>query len=586
MLVELPNKSTFFSPMQTDPLNIREKLFQGIDRDYNVTNMGIVVEVLGELENFHMSREELEATRLGKHINELRRKNTSDKNLAGRAKSLIKKWRDLLSSNGGGDGPGPGGGGGNNNNNNSSLVTNGNAGARLQNNSNVATTSPRLSGNNHGATPRGPSSQSRGAAPPSHPGGGGAAAPSHPQNKGGGGAAPPNHRQQPQSRLTPVSSSPRVPVTSPRVSSKSVSRAQPPPPASSHVSQSARKSVPPSPAKPPPPPQLLAVVNNGSGSRESPVVISSGSSSPSSVQSVHSNSRPNSPSASSISIIPKSREVSPHRSRTTSPAVVAVGSKRPRPKDDHEGGPDAKHVKRELPNGSSLSNSPNHLHDRPKKNVRRPKPREPVVNSGYDLAKQMKQATSRKLKTTQELVENLGIKTKVQTSPPVTSVTDLVPNENKSELMDRFFSSQKVDEEVRSEKSEPPSRPSTAVEEVSSSEAEASSAGPSRVQTPAAPKETVEDILASLPPIDTEAILAEIEKEVAEEEEEVEGLIPAYKPHKEITSNMIDDLNNGQLDYIGGIRDHSGEFKEWHEMASVESKDGELLHILPYSVID
>merc|ERR1712227_77483 len=150
--------------------------------------------------------------------------------------------------------------------------------------------------------------------------------------------------------------------------------------------------------------------------------------------------------------------------------------------------------------------------------------------------------------------------TKVQTSPPVTSVTDLVPNENKSE---------------------PPSRPSTAVEEVSSSEAEASSAGPSRVQTPAAPKETVEDILASLPPIDTEAILAEIE-----EEEEVEGLIPAYKPHKEITSNMIDDLNNGQLDYIGGISDHSGEFKEWHEMASVESKDGELLHILPYSVID
>merc|ERR1719158_2320062 len=195
MLVELPNKSTFFSPMQTDPLNIREKLFQGIDRDYNVTNMGIVVEVLGELENFHMSREELEATRLGKHINELRRKNTSDKNLAGRAKSLIKKWRDLLSSNGGGDGPGPGGGGGNNNNNNSSLVTNGNAGARLQNNSNVTTTSPRLSGNNHGATPRGPSSQSRGAA-----------APSHPQNKGGGGAAPPNHGQQPQSRLTPVSS--------------------------------------------------------------------------------------------------------------------------------------------------------------------------------------------------------------------------------------------------------------------------------------------------------------------------------------------------------------------------------------------
>ena len=35
------------------------------------------------------------ATRLGKHINELRRK-ASDKGLASRAKSLVKKWRELL----------------------------------------------------------------------------------------------------------------------------------------------------------------------------------------------------------------------------------------------------------------------------------------------------------------------------------------------------------------------------------------------------------------------------------------------------------------------------------------------------------
>ena len=38
MLVELPNKPTFFSPMQTDPINIREKLFQGIDKEYNVSH--------------------------------------------------------------------------------------------------------------------------------------------------------------------------------------------------------------------------------------------------------------------------------------------------------------------------------------------------------------------------------------------------------------------------------------------------------------------------------------------------------------------------------------------------------------------
>ena len=44
------------------------------------------------LENFHFY---LKATRLGKHINELRRK-ASDKGLASRAKSLVKKWRELL----------------------------------------------------------------------------------------------------------------------------------------------------------------------------------------------------------------------------------------------------------------------------------------------------------------------------------------------------------------------------------------------------------------------------------------------------------------------------------------------------------
>ena len=65
-----------------------------------------------------------QATRLGKHINELRRK-SSDKLLANRAKSLVKKWRTLLET-----GPPPGGGG---NNNNSLAATNGNTASRLNN---------------------------------------------------------------------------------------------------------------------------------------------------------------------------------------------------------------------------------------------------------------------------------------------------------------------------------------------------------------------------------------------------------------------------------------------------------------------
>jgi len=193
----------------------------------------------------------------------------------------------------------------------------------------------------------------------------------------------------------------------------------------------------------------------------------------------------------------------------------------------------------------------------------------------------MLQATrAGKVRTTQELVNNLGIESRASLSPPVSSVTDLVPNENKSELMDRFFSSQK---EALRGGSEPPSRPSTA-DEVSSSDM--TSAGPSRAPSPGRGNDSVADILAQLPPIDIAAVLAEWQSEEAEEEPELEGLIPAFKPLQEVTPQMVDELNNGQLEHIGGIRDHSGEFKEWHEMTSLESKDGELLHILPYSVID
>ena len=172
------------------------------------------------------------------------------------------------------------------------------------------------------------------------------------------------------------------------------------------------RSVPQSPAKHP----VLNSIANGSGSRESPVVISSGGSSPASVQSVHSNSRPASPD---IEII-KSREVSPLRSRTSSPGAVVIGSKRQWLIDDHdrENGPNSKHAKLDLSNGRSVPTSPNHLREsRPRKNARRS--RQPVTNnSGYDLTMQMLQATKGKVRTTQELVSSLGIESRVLTSPP------------------------------------------------------------------------------------------------------------------------------------------------------------------------
>ena len=278
------------------------------------------------------------------------------------------------------------------------------------------------------------------------------------------------------------------------------------------------------------------------------------------------------------------------RSSTVSPVVVGSKRHRAREDGDRDQGPEVKHAKLDnnhhQHNGSS---SPHHLRDnRPRKNARRSRPPVSANTNNYDLTKQMLQATKGKVRTTQELVSSLGIESRVQTSPPVPSVTDLVPNENKSELMDRFFSSQqKADGDVSEGPESVPSesRPSTAVDDQSTSDP--SSAKTSRVNTPAlTSRETVEDILSQLPEIDSAAVLAEVEQEIAEEEPDMEGLIPAFKPAQEITDNLIDELNNGQLEHIGGITDHNGDFREWHEMASLTSKDGELLHILPYSVID
>jgi len=204
---------------------------------------------------------------------------------------------------------------------------------------------------------------------------------------------------------------------------------------------------------------------------------------------------------------------------------------------------------------------------------------------------------SGKVKTTQELIQNLGIEScQSSNSPPAVphSVNNLVPDENKEELMYRFFRSQGPEnptqpaENEEEDEIEVVSRPGTAAGDLPSSTSQ--SANSSRVVTPApatAPPatETVEDVLSLLEPIDPAAVKAEWEDKMADEED-IEGLIPVFKPKLEITDEVIHDLNAGELEHIGGVRDHTGEFREWHEMVSKETTEGNLLHILPYSVID
>ncbi|XP_053967840.1 mediator of RNA polymerase II transcription subunit 26 isoform X1 [Anastrepha ludens] len=72
------------------------RLCQALDQNYDVVNMDAVMSVISTLEGTTITKEQLEATRLAKYINHLRRRLTKDKHLALRAKSLLKKWRKMV----------------------------------------------------------------------------------------------------------------------------------------------------------------------------------------------------------------------------------------------------------------------------------------------------------------------------------------------------------------------------------------------------------------------------------------------------------------------------------------------------------
>ena len=139
---------------------------------------------------------------------------------------------------------------------------------------------------------------------------------------------------------------------------------------------------------------------------------------------------------------------------------------------------------------------------------------------------------------------------------------------------------------------EPPSNFITS-NEVSESKETFLESQPESQSTPSLPLvrdlETVEDVLRQLPPIDVSKILAEIEAEMAEEEDfEMEGLIPAMaKPKPDTSPEALKELHDGSKECLNGNFDEEdGEFREWSEVVSKRSKDGQLLRVLPYCVID
>lgn len=224
------------------------------------------------------------------------------------------------------------------------------------------------------------------------------------------------------------------------------------------------------------------------------------------------------------------------------------------------------------------------------------------AKSSDDIVKEKIASIARtpRVKTTQELLADL--KSKTDGTLPAENQANLVNcilpgsdelTRNKTEHIAKFLRSQSELENEDSidimKTSHEELRPCTESLPSHSTVGPAQSSCTSSTVPPSpAPEEsterTVEEILSRLPPLDLEAI----------QWEDSQSPPSSPPPPKQITEDDVLRLHNEHIECLNGCEDHSnlktkeGEigFSEWHEVVSRTSYNGELLHILPYVVID
>ncbi|KAJ9587188.1 hypothetical protein L9F63_019268, partial [Diploptera punctata] len=123
---------------------------------------------------------------------------------------------------------------------------------------------------------------------------------------------------------------------------------------------------------------------------------------------------------------------------------------------------------------------------------------------------------------------------------------------------------------------------SSATKDIQPSVSSGDSISASAVETNVNDHQSVEDILAQLPPIDPEAICWD------DEPQDVSSEMPVKR---EVTEEMVERWHTQHIEGLNGNIDEGAKpgeniFREWHEPVSKRSYRGELLHILPYVVID